>query len=378
MRALCWEGADALAVRRVPDPELRNAHDMIVRVRRSVTCGGDLPLLAGRIPEAAAGEVLGHEFVGDVVEVGPDVRRHRVADRVVVGASVACGACWFCRQGLLACCDNGTSGGAAEPEWGPPTAGCYGRPARLGGFAGGHAEFVRVPYADVGAFAVPAGVDDDRAVFAADAAPSAWHGAELGGIGPGDVVAVWGAGAVGQLTAGAAVARGAARVVVVDEHDDRLRMVTRNPGVEALNHRYVDVLAELRERSGGRGPDVCVDAAGPPAGPTRWPTGEPDGGVALREAVHACRKGGTVVVLDGGAGFVDRFPVGAVAEKGLVVRGGRRAGPGAIPELLDRMARDELVTEHLATHRLPLERGADGYALFRDRADGCVRVVFTP
>ncbi|SCG44987.1 zinc-binding dehydrogenase [Micromonospora humi] len=378
MRALCWEGAGALAVRQVPDPELRNAHDMIVRVRRSVTCGGDLPLLAGRVPEAAAGEVLGHEFLGEVVEVGPEVRRHRVTDRVVVGAAVACGACWFCRQGLLACCDNGTSGTAAEPEWGQPAAGCYGRPARLGGFAGGHAEFVRVPYADVGAFAVPEEVDDDRAVFAADAAPAGWHGAELGGVAPGDVVAVWGAGAVGQLTAAAAVAHGAARVIVVDEHDDRLRMAARHTGAEPLDHRSVDVLAELRERSGGRGPDVCVDAAGPPPGPARWPGGGPDGGAALREAVHACRKGGTVVVLGGGSAFVDRFPLGAVTDKGLAVRGGSRAGPRAIPALLDRMARGELVTEHLATHRLPLDRGADGYALFRDRADGCVRAVFTP
>ncbi|MEU7715360.1 alcohol dehydrogenase catalytic domain-containing protein [Micromonospora chalcea] len=378
MRALCWAGADAVEVRRVPDPELRNAQDMIVRVRRSTTCGADLPLLGGRVPEASAGEVLGREFLGEVVEVGPEVRRHRVADRVVVGAAVACGACWFCRQGLLACCDNGTSGVTAEPEWGQPSAGGFGRPARLGGFAGGHAEFVRVPYADVGAFAVPESVSDDRAVFAADAAPAGWYGAELGEVAPGDVVAVWGAGAVGQLTAGAAVTRGADRVIVVDDRDDRLRMVARHAGVEALNHSYVDVLAELRERSGGRGPDVCVDASGTPAEPSRWPLTETDGGTALREAVHACRKGGVVVVLDARPGVVDRFPLGALADKGLAVRAARRRGATAIPELLARMARDELVTEHLATHRMPLERGADGYALFRDRADGCVRVVFTP
>ncbi|WP_435123086.1 alcohol dehydrogenase catalytic domain-containing protein [Micromonospora tulbaghiae] len=378
MRALCWAGAGLVEVRRVPDPELRNAQDMIVRVRRSTTCGADLPLLAGQVPEASAGEVLGREFLGDVVEVGPEVRRHRVADRVVVGATVACGACWFCRQGLPACCDNGTSGVAAEPGWGQPPAGGYGRPARLGGFAGGHAEYVRVPYADVGAFAVPESVSDERAVFAADAAPVGWYGAELGEVAPGDVVAVWGAGAVGQLTAGAAVARGADRVVVVDDRDDRLRMVTGHDGVEALNHRYVDVLAELRERSGGRGPDVCVDASGVPAAPVRWPAAEPDGGAALREAVHACRKGGVVVVLDARPGFVDRFPLGAFADKGLAVRAARRRGGAAIPALLERMARDELVTEHLATHRMPLEHGAEGYALFRDRADGCVRVVFTP
>ncbi|MGR6321405.1 alcohol dehydrogenase catalytic domain-containing protein [Micromonospora soli] len=381
MRALCWEGTDALAVRQVPDPELRNAHDMIVRVRRSVTCGADLPLLAGQVPHLAAGDVLGHEFLGEVVEVGPEVRRHRVADRVVVCAGVACGACWFCRRGLFACCDNGTpDGAAAEAAWGQPTGGCFGHPAPLGGFAGSHAEYVRVPYADVGAFTVPEAVSDDRAVFASDAAPTGWMGAELGDVTPGDVVAVWGAGAVGQLTAGAALARGAERVVIVDDHDDRLRMAERHVGAEPLNYRYVDVPAELRERSGGRGPDVCVEAVGMPAEPPGL-LGRRDGGerpLALREAVHACRKGGIVVVLGTWTGFVDTFPLGAVMNKGLTVRGARQHGQRWIPTLLDRMARDELRTEHLATHRLPLERGPDGYTLFRDRADGCVRAVFAP
>lgn len=199
MRALCWEGADRLAVREVPDPELRNAHDMIVRVRRSATCGADLPLLAGRVPGLAAGDVLGHEFLGEVAEVGPAVRRHRVGDRVVVCAAVACGNCWYCRQRLYSCCDNGTTTGTAtEAAWGQPTGGCYGHPRAAGGFAGGHAEYVRVPYADVGAFAVPDPISDDRAVFASDAAPAGWMGAELGAVRPGDVVAVWGRGRWGS------------------------------------------------------------------------------------------------------------------------------------------------------------------------------------
>ncbi|SBT45588.1 alcohol dehydrogenase catalytic domain-containing protein [Micromonospora auratinigra] len=381
MRALCWTGPDELAVREVPDPELRNARDVIVRVRRSVTCGADLPLLAGRTPRPATGDVLGHEFLGEVVEVGAEVRRHRVADRVVVCAAVACGACWFCRQGLYACCDNGTTGPAADSAWGQPTAGCYGHPALTGGFAGSHAEYVRVPYADVGAFTVPDAVSDDRAVFASDAAPTGWLGAELGEVAPGDVVAVWGAGAVGQLTAGAALAHGAARVVVVDDRDDRLRMVERHVGAEPLNYRYVDVLAELRERSGGRGPDVCVEAVGMAAEPPGL-LGRLGGGaerpLALREAVHACRKGGTVVALGTWTGSVDAFPLGAVMNKSLTVRSARQHGQRWVPTLLDRMARDELRTEYLATHRLPLERGADGYALFRDRADGCIRAVFSP
>ncbi|MER5704579.1 alcohol dehydrogenase catalytic domain-containing protein [Micromonospora sp. NPDC002296] len=391
MRALCWLGAEGLGMREVPDPELRNSADAIVRVRRSATCGADLPLLGGRGPSLDVGDVLGHEFLGDVVEVGPGVRRHRVGDRVVVCAVVACGSCWYCRQGLYACCDNGSTGAAvAEQAWGQPVAGCYGQPRSAGGFAGGHAEYVRVPYADVGAFAVPDPVDDDRAVFASDAVPTGWLGAELGEVRPGDVVAVWGAGAVGQMTAQAALLRGAARVVVIDRYPDRLRSAERHVGAETLDYRATDVAAELRERSGGRGPDVCVEAVG-----VAWDgTGPrsladlfaaagragavPDRPIAVREAVHACRKGGTVVVLGTFTGFVDTFPLGAVLHKGLTVRSSRQHGQRWIPMLLDRMARGEINTGHLATHRLPLEQGAHGYDLFRERADGCLRAVFTP
>ncbi|MEH1167129.1 alcohol dehydrogenase catalytic domain-containing protein [Micromonospora sp. CPCC 205539] len=383
MRALCWVAADELAVRQVPDPELRNERDVIVRVRRSATCGGDLPLLAGRDPLLAVGDVLGTEFLGDVVEVGPAVRRHRVGDRVVVGASVACGGCWYCRQGRHSCCDNGsTDPPGTDPGWGRSDAGCFGRPRAAGGFAGGHAEYVRVPYADVGAFRVPDAVGDDRALFAADAAPTGWLAAELGDVRPGDVVAIWGAGAVGQLAARAAVLRDAARVIVVDQHEERLRMAEQHAGAEPLNYRRTDVSAELRDRSGGRGPDVCVVAGGASAAPRtladRFGGRTADRPDALREAVYACRKGGVVVVLGGPDGFVETFPLGTVTDKRLTLRGARRADLRQVPMLLDRMARDELRTEHLATHRLPLEHGPQGYALFRDRADGCVRAVFTP
>ncbi|MGW0214907.1 alcohol dehydrogenase catalytic domain-containing protein [Micromonospora chokoriensis] len=382
MRALCWVAADEVAVREVPDPELRNERDVIVRVRRSTTCGGDLPLLAGRDPLLRAGDVLGAEFLGEVVEAGPAVRRHRTGDRVVVGASVACGGCWYCRQGLHSCCDNGSAElASADPDWGRSDAGCFGRPRTAGGFAGGHAEYVRVPYADVGAFGVPDAVDDDRAVFASDAAPTGWLAAEVGAVRAGDVVAIWGAGAVGQLTARAAVLRGAARVLVVDRHEERLRMAERHCGAEPLDYRRTDVAAELHDRSGGRGPDVCVVAVGtPPARSVidRFGGHTADRPNALREAVHACRKGGVVVVLGATGGFVDAFPLGTVTDRRLTLHGVRRPDLRDVPMLLDRMARDELRTEHLATHRLPLEQAAHGYALFRDRADGCVRAVFTP
>ncbi|WP_428964222.1 alcohol dehydrogenase catalytic domain-containing protein [Micromonospora fluostatini] len=389
MRALCWVGGDGLAVREVPEPRLRNTQDAIVRVSRSATCGADLPLLSPGDAGLGVGDVLGHEFLGEVVEVGPEVRRHRVGDRVVVCSVVSCGRCWYCRRGLFSCCDNGgsTEPTVAEPPWGEPAGGCYGHPRSAGGFAGSHAEYVRVPYADVGAFPVPDAVSDDRAVFASDAAPTGWLGADLGGVGPGDVVAVWGAGAVGQLTALAALLRGAERVIVVDRHDERLRMVERDIGVETLHYGRTDIPAELRERTGGRGPDVCVEAAGAGDGGTEargfgqrlLGGGRQTGSsLAVREAVHACRKGGTVAVLGAGTGFVEAFPLGAVLHKGLTVRGARQHGQRYIPMLLKLMARDEIRAERLATHRLPLEEGPRGYALFRERADGCVRVVFTP
>lgn len=382
MRALCWVAAGELAVREVPDPELRNERDVILRVRRSATCGGDLPLLAGRDPLLRAGDVLGSEFLGEVVEVGPGVRRHRTGDRVVVGTSVACGGCWYCRRGLHSCCDNGSTDPAgADPDWARSDAGCFGRPRAAGGFAGGHAEYVRVPYADVGAFGVPDAVDDDRAVFAANAASTGWLAAELGAVRPGDVVAIWGAGAVGQLTARAAALRGAARVLVVDRHDERLRMAQQHSGAETLDYRSTDVAAELRDRSGGRGPDVCVVAVGSPPARSivdRFAGQHADRPDPLREAVYACRKSGVLVVLGGTDGFVDAFPLGTMTERRLTLRGARRPDLRTVPMLLDRMARDELRTEHLATHRLPLARGPEGYALFRDRSDGCVRVVFTP
>ncbi|MET8911533.1 alcohol dehydrogenase catalytic domain-containing protein [Micromonospora sp. NPDC004551] len=382
MKALVWQGANQLAVTQVPDPELRNEQDMIVRVRKSATCGSDLHLLGGHRPVPARGLVLGHEFLGEVAEVGPRVRRHRVGDRVVVCAVVSCGRCWHCRRQEFSLCDNGGTDRAAR---GSATGGCYGLPSPLDGFAGSHAEYVRVPYADQGAFTVPDGVADERALFASDAAPTGWMGADLGGVRPGDVVAVWGAGGVGQLAARAAVLLGAERVVVIDRLADRLRMAERHLGVETIDYGTQDVGGELLERSGGRGPDVCIEAVG-----TQAPGGgrfarliprlgpEPDRPVAAREAVRHCRKGGRVFLLGTYAGGVDTVPLGDVVDNGLTLRGARQHGHRYIPMLLDRMARGELVTEHLATHTMPLDQAPRGYHTFANRLDGCVRAVFEP
>jgi threonine dehydrogenase-like Zn-dependent dehydrogenase len=384
-----WEGVNEVAVRDVPDPRLENRQDMIVRVRRSTTCGSDLHLLGGYIPFMQAGDVLGHEFMGEVVEVGPEVRKHSVGDRVVVSSFISCGRCWFCANDLYSCCDNGNTNPAiTETLWGQAPGGCYGYSHAMGGFKGSHAEYIRVPFADVGAFRVPDAVSDERAVFASDAAPTGWMGADLAGVKPGDVVAVWGAGAVGQMAARASILLGAERVIVIDRYDYRLRMTERYIGAETVNYDRTNVPAELRERTGGRGPDVCIEAVGMEAhsaGPQylydqlkQQLRLQQDRPTAVREAIHACRKGGTVFVLGVFAGTVDKFPLGALMNKGLTLRSAQMHGQRYIPMLLDRMERNEVVTEHFATHVLPLSEGPNGYKIFKDKQDDCVRAVFTP
>jgi threonine dehydrogenase-like Zn-dependent dehydrogenase len=389
VKALCWTGVNELAVENVPEPSLVNAQDALVKVRLTTTCGSDLHLLGGYLPAMRRGDIIGHEFLGEIVEVGPEVRRHRVGDRVVVCSFVACGRCWYCEHDLWSLCDNGNTNPAITEElYGYATGGVYGYSHAMGGFAGSHAEYVRVPYADHGAFRVPDELDDLTALFASDAAPTGWMGADLGGVQPGDVVAVWGAGGVGQMAARAALLKGAARVMVIDRIPERLAMVERRIGAEAIDYTATDLQAELRERTGGRGPDVCIEAVGMEAhstGPAhvydqakqqlRLQTGRP---TAVREAVIACRKGGSVFVLGVFAGLVDKFPLGAVMNKGLTLRGAQMHGQRYIPMLLDRMVAGDLETDHLATHVLPLDDGPRGYELFKRKEDGCVRAVFEP
>jgi threonine dehydrogenase-like Zn-dependent dehydrogenase len=389
VRALMWEGVNKLAVGEVPDPRIQNDQDVIVRVLRTVTCGSDLHLLSGYLPTMQAGDVLGHEFLGEVVEVGPGVRTHSVGDRVVVCSFVSCGRCWFCEHGLFSACDNGnTNPVIGETLWGFAPGGCFGYSHALGGNAGSHAEYVRVPFADVGAFRVPDGVSDERAVFASDAAPTGWMGAADGGVRPGDVVAVWGAGGVGQMAARAAMLLGAERVVVIDRLPERLEQVTRYVGADVLDYTAVDVSAALLEVTGGRGPDVCIEAVGMEAHSAglghvydktkQWLRLQSDRPTAVRQAVYSCRKGGTVFVLGVFGGFVDTFPLGAIVNKGLTVRGAQMHGQRFIPMLLERMERGELVTEHLATHVMPLDDAPRGYEMFKKKQDGCVRAVFVP
>jgi threonine dehydrogenase-like Zn-dependent dehydrogenase len=389
VKALVWEGVNELSVEQVPDPRLMNKQDMIIKVRLSSVCGSDLHQISGYIPAMRSGDVIGHEFLGEVVETGSEVSRHKVGDRVVVCSVIACGRCWYCEQGLYSLCDNGNTNPAiTEGLWGHNPAGIFGYSHAMGGFRGSHAEYVRVPYADTTAFPVPEGVDDATALFASDSAPTGWMGAELGEVKPGDVVAVWGCGAVGQMAAQSARLLGADRVIVIDRFDYRLEMAARELGVETLNYEKTDIDAELRERSGGRGPDVCIEAIGleahTPGAMYRYEQVkqqlriETDRPHALRQAIVACRKGGTVSVLGVFVGLIDKFPMGALLNKGLTLRAAQQHGERWIPMLLDRMARGEFKTEYLLTHPMPLDEGPRGYDLFKNKKDGCVRAVFQP
>ncbi len=389
MRALCWTGVNKLEVQTVPDPAILNTHDATVKVTTSVSCGSDLHLLGGYVPAMRAGDIMGHEFMGEIVEVGSGVTKHRIGDRVVVCSFMSCGKCWYCINGLTSLCDNSNpQPGLGELFFGASTGGCFGYSQITGGFAGAHAQFVRVPFADNTAFAVPEALTDIQAVFASDAAPTAWMGAELGGVQPGQVVAVWGAGGVGQLAARSAMLLGAEKVVVIDRIPERLQQVRDHIGADTIDYSEGDVLARIREYSGGRGPDVAIEAVGMEAHSYRadfWYDNvksklklETDRPTAVREAIFSARKGGSLFILGVFGGVVDKFPLGAMMNKGLTVRAAQMHGHRWIPMLLERIASGELPTAHLATHEMSLEQAPSGYEMFKHKKDGCVRVVFHP
>ncbi len=354
-----------------------------------MSCGSDLHLLGGYVPAMRAGDIMGHEFMGEIVEVGSGVTKHRIGDRVVVCSFMSCGKCWYCINGLTSLCDNSNpQPGLGELFFGASTGGCFGYSQITGGFAGAHAQFVRVPFADNTAFAVPEALTDIQAVFASDAAPTAWMGAELGGVQPGQVVAVWGAGGVGQLAARSAMLLGAEKVVVIDRIPERLQQVRDHIGADTIDYSEGDVLARIREYSGGRGPDVAIEAVGMEAHSYRadfWYDNvksklklETDRPTAVREAIFSARKGGSLFILGVFGGVVDKFPLGAMMNKGLTVRAAQMHGHRWIPMLLERIASGELPTAHLATHEMSLEQAPSGYEMFKHKKDGCVRVVFHP
>ncbi|MET8357424.1 zinc-dependent alcohol dehydrogenase [Micromonospora sp. NPDC005171] len=387
MKATAWMGTDSVKVIDVPDPKIMNARDAIVRISTTAICGSDLHLYHGYIPAMRKGDILGHEFMGEVVEVGPQVRNLAPGDRVVVPFPIACGHCSSCQRGLYSVCENSNpNAGIAEKIMGHSPAGIFGYSHLLGGYAGGQAEYARVPFADVGPVKVPAEISDDQAVMLADVFPTGYMGAEMCDIKPGQVVAVWGAGPVGLLAAASARLLGAERVIVIDRFPYRLRLAEEHVDAETINYEEVDVLDTLNEMTAGRGPDACIDAVGLEGHhgnaamyaydrakqAARVETERP---FALRQAILACRSGGVVSVVGAYGGFVDKFPMGAFMNRSLIMRTGQCHVQRYTRPLLERIQRGEIDPSFIVSHRMPLRDAPKGYKIFQKKQDDCTKVL---
>jgi threonine dehydrogenase-like Zn-dependent dehydrogenase len=389
MRALCWNGVNNLSVETVDDPRLVNPHDVIVAVRLTTTCGSDLHFIDGYLPGMREGDVFGHEFMGEIVEVGPEVNTVAVGDRVVVPSFIGCDSCWYCDNDLYSCCDTtNPNAELQQPLLGYPSGAVYGYTHPFGGYQGSHAQYIRVPFGDVNCFTIPEGISDEQALFLSDAVPTGFMGADFCNISPGATVAVWGAGGVGLSAARSALLLGAERAIVIDRIQERLKLARDAFGVETIDYTAVDSVHEtLRESTGGRGPDACIDAVGMEGHGTGLQQVydrakqllrlETDRASALRDAALACRKGGVLSVL-GIYGVTDKFPMGVITNKSLTIRSAQQHGQRYMARLFDYVQQGDLDPSALITHDLPLEDGVRGYELFKKKQDGCVRVVFRP
>lgn len=389
MRAVCWNGKREIRVENIPDPEIINLRDAIVKVELTAICGSDLHLYNGCIPTMKTGDVLGHEFLGEVVAVGSGVDNLRPGDRVAVPFPIACGNCYYCQHELFSLCDNSNPNGwITENLYGQPSGGLFGYSHMLGGYAGGQAEYVRVPYADIGPVKIPQELSAEKALFLTDIFPTGYQAAESCGIRPGDAVAVWGCGPVGQFAIQSAFLLGAERVIAIDRIPERLEMARTHSSAIALNYHNVDIAEALLEITGGRGPDCCIDAVGLEAhgfGVAGWYDStkhklwlESDRPTALRQAIYACRKGGVVSIPGVYGGLVDKFPIGAAFAKGLTLRLGQTHVQKYARALLARIEAGEIDPSFIVTHRLPLEEAPTGYAIFNNKEDGCIKVVLKP
>lgn len=391
MKANCWVRPLKVEVQNVPDPAILNGRDAIIRITSTAICGSDLHLLDGYVPTMQKGDVMGHEFMGEVVEVGQDIDRGQLkaGDRVVVPFPIACGACAACQAGLYSVCENtNPNAGLAEKFFGHPTAGIFGYSHLTGGFAGGQAEYARVPFADVGPLKVGPDLADEQVLFLSDILPTGYMGAEMCDIQPGDVVAVWGAGPVGQFAMDSARVLGADRVIAIDKEPYRLRMA-QQAGYTPVNFDEVDVRSELLELTGGRGPDKCIDAVGMEATHGSHLIGtydrvkqatrsESDRPHALRQAILSCRSGGIVSVIGVYGGFIDKFPAGAWMNRGLTLRTGQCHVQRYMKPLLERIQRGEINPARVITHRLPLSQAPHGYDIFKHKQENCEKVVLKP
>jgi threonine dehydrogenase-like Zn-dependent dehydrogenase len=389
MKAICWHGKGDVRVDAVPDPRIEDPRDVVVKVTATAICGSDLHLYDGFVPGMESGDVLGHEFMGEVVEKGSAVRDLAVGDRVVVPFTIACGACFFCERELFSLCERSNPNAAAAAKlWGHATAGLFGYSHLTGGYAGGQAEYVRVPFGDVGPLKVPSGLADEQVLFLSDIFPTGYMAAEFCDIRPGDTIAIWGCGPVGQFAIRSARMLGAERVVAIDRVPERLALA-RDAGAETIDFMQEDVYERLQQATKGRGPDACIDAVGAEA---HWRGSldaimdkvktaamlETDRAHALRQAIQCCRGGGIVSIVGVYGGFLDKVPMGSAMNRGLTFRMAQTPVQRYMRKLLRRIENGDIDPSFVVSHHLKLDEGPDAYKTFRDKKDRCTKVVLHP
>jgi len=389
MKANCWFGKEDVRVVDVPDPEIINPRDAIVEISSTAICGSDLHLYNGYIPTMKQGDILGHEFMGKIVEVGSGVEKLHVGDRVVVPFPIACGNCFSCQKHLYSLCENSNPNAwLAEKMWGHATGGLFGYSHMTGGYAGGQAQYARVPFADVGPFKIPEDTPDDKVLFLSDILPTGYMAAEACNLQSGDMVAVWGCGPVGLFAIKSAYLLGAQRVFGIDRFPERLRLARECCQAETINYEETDVYEMLMEATGGVGPDACIDAVGLEAH-TPGTVGiydrikqalmlQSDRPEALREAIVACRSGGTVSVPGVYGGLDDKMPLGSLMNRSITVKTGQTHVQRYLGPLFEKVQKGELDPSFVITHRMSLKEAPDAYKIFRDNQESCIKIVLRP
>lgn len=389
MKANVWYGKHDVRVEQVPDPRILNSGDAIIKITSTAICGSDLHLYNGFVPTMMAGDILGHEFMGEVVEVGPDVHRLQAGDRVVVPFPIACGVCFFCQKQMFSLCENSNPNAwMAERMWGHSPAGVFGYSHLLGGYAGGQAQYARVPFADVGPIKIENGLSDEQVLFLSDILPTGYMAAENCNIAPGDTVAVWGCGPVGLFAIASAYLLGAERVIAIDRLPERLRRAAEGAHAIPINYEEEDVAETLKILTGGRGPDSCIDAVGMEAH-APGPMGaydrvkqmlrlETDRPIALRQAFRACRNGGTVSVPGVYGGFLDKVPFGSVMNRALTIKTGQTHVHRYLRPLLERIERGEIDATFVISHTMTLEEAPEGYEMFLNKENECIKIILKP
>jgi threonine dehydrogenase-like Zn-dependent dehydrogenase len=389
MKANCWYGKNNVQVVEVPDPKILNPRDAIVKITSTAICGSDLHLYDGFVPTMEKGDVLGHEFMGEVVEVGSAVKNLKIGDRVVVPFPISCGNCFFCQKQLFSLCENSNPNAVmAEEMWGHSPAGIYGYSHLLGGYAGGQAQYARVPFADFNPIKIPGELPDEKVLFLSDILPTGYMAAENCQIQPGDTIAVWGCGPVGQFAITSAYLLGAERVIAIDRYPERLQMAAEKGHAETLNYEDVDIYDALDEMTGGRGPDACIEAVGMEAHAPGVKYAydrvkqammlETDRPLALRQAIMCCRNGGTLSVPGVYGGFIDKVPFGSIMNRSLTIKTGQTHVQRYMRPLLERIQKGEIDPSFVITHKMALEDAPTGYEIFKNKEDDCVKVVLKP